>query len=97
MLATGVLAWIAGPTSEVPWLRLHTLSFLVWFAVMTVHVLGHLGRTGDESLRDLAESRHGDRQARRRGWLVGGAILAGVVIAAVGIQLPTGWTSAFGN
>lgn len=96
VLATGVAAWLGGPYSSTPWLRFHTISFLAWFVLMTLHVLGRVGRSGDESLRDLADAQRGEPGARARGWLVGGSILAGVVAAALAIQLPTGWANAFG-
>lgn len=95
LMVSGVAAWVAGPYSDFPWLRIHAASFLVWFAVMTVHVLSYLGKAAEESVRDLARSRQGDRSARRRMWLVSASILAGVVIASIALELPTGWTAAF--
>jgi hypothetical protein len=39
--------------SRGPLLLAHKASFIVWVAVMTVHVLGHLQQAAAESLRDL--------------------------------------------
>src|SRR4051794_37689492 len=40
VLATGVAAAVAEPHTR--WLTAHKATFIVWFAVMTVHVLAHV-------------------------------------------------------
>ncbi len=43
VLSTGILAAVAGPRSG-PWLFLHKASFVLWFGVMTIHVLNYAPR-----------------------------------------------------
>jgi len=40
VLVTGVILGVAGPANG-PWRFLHKASFVLWFAVMTVHVLNY--------------------------------------------------------
>jgi hypothetical protein len=57
VLATGIGALIA---RDIPWLRFaHKASFVVWFAAMTLHVLGHVRETPALAFADW-------RRARRR-------------------------------
>jgi hypothetical protein len=52
LFASGVLT-LLGPTSlRSPFLLLHKVSFFLWFACMTVHVLGHLGETAKVGTKD---------------------------------------------
>ena len=42
VFATGVVLLLAGPGSRDPWVMFHKVSFFVWLAFMSLHVLGHL-------------------------------------------------------
>src|SRR5215472_10773900 len=44
VFGSGVVLALAGPAHREPWLFLHKGSFVVWFCVMTVHVLAYLPR-----------------------------------------------------
>src|SRR6516162_6147232 len=44
VFGSGVVLALAGPGHREPWLFLHKGSFVVWFCVMTVHVLAYLPR-----------------------------------------------------
>ncbi len=42
VFATGVVLLLAGPGSRGTWLPIHKISFIVWVAATSLHVLGHL-------------------------------------------------------
>jgi hypothetical protein len=41
LFGTGLVLVLSKPNHDSAWLTLHQGSFIVWFAVMTIHVLGH--------------------------------------------------------
>ena len=91
VLATGIAALAAGPSTR--WLvQAHKASFIIWLAVMTVHVLGHILETPGLAFADW---RRGDRvrvpAARTR-------IIVLLVTGATGLALATtslGWIEAW--
>ncbi len=94
VLGTGVILAIVGPGSDGNWLFLHKAAFVLWFGVMTVHVVAYaprlprllLGRrVGGPSPSAVSGS-----PARYLALAV--AIAAGVLIAAVTMHLSTAWT-----
>jgi len=96
VLGTGVVLAVVGPASG-PWLFLHKASFILWFAVMTVHVLNYAPR-----LPQLLSARagHGDGAAAVAGssarWLaLAGSLAVGVGVAAVTMQMSAGWNVSF--
>jgi hypothetical protein len=52
VLGTGVVLLLAGPAHRSPWGQLHKATFILWFVVMTVHVLGHFVETMRVGPRD---------------------------------------------
>ena len=92
VLGTGVLLAIIGPGNP-RWLFLHKASFVLWFGVMTIHVLVYAprlpglligGHTRDRAAAVLSGS--GVR------WLLLAASLAcGLVLAAATLHLTTRW------
>ena len=44
VFGSGILLAIVGPSGRQPWLTLHRAAFILWFAVMTVHVLAYIPR-----------------------------------------------------
>jgi hypothetical protein len=84
LLATGIILIVAGRAHENPWRDLHRLSFIAWFAVMTVHVLGHIIETLRVAPRDWvrATSRWPRGSAIRRFTLLS-ALVAGVGLGIV--------------
>lgn len=50
VLGTGVILAVAGPGNG-PWLFLHKVSFILWFGVMTIHVLAYAPRLPQLLLR----------------------------------------------
>ncbi len=96
VLGTGVILAVVGPGSG-PWLLLHKASFILWFGVMTVHVLNYAPRLP----RLLSErSGHGEGTAVVAGspvrWLLlAASLVAGVGVAAVTMQMSAKWGISF--
>lgn len=96
VLGTGVILAVVGPGSG-PWLFLHKASFILWFGVMTIHVLNYAPR-----LPRLLSARSGpgNGAAAVAGsparWLALAISLAiGVGVAAVTMQMSAKWGVSF--
>jgi hypothetical protein len=96
VLGTGVMLAVVGPGSG-PWLFLHKASFVLWFGVMTIHVLNYAPR-----LPRLLGMRteHGGRAVAVPGgaarWLLlAGSLAVGIGVAAVTMQLSAKWGISF--
>jgi hypothetical protein len=94
VLATGIGMLAAGPGTR--WLlEAHKASFILWFAVMTVHVLGHILDTPALALADWTRARRATaappagREARAA--VVLATLLAGLVLAVLSL----GWLGAW--
>jgi hypothetical protein len=73
-------------------LTLHEVSFVLWFAAMTVHVLGHLVETARLGARDWIPRTHDPLpMAAGRRWLVATSVLAGALLGAWGLGHVGGW------
>ncbi len=75
LFGTGVAMLIVGPNGELSFL--HKVSFIAWFALMTIHVLGHILELPGPAFADW----------RRRGTQLSGA---GLRLAAVAAALAIG-------
>jgi hypothetical protein len=96
LFATGVALLIVGPGSG-PLKLLHKASFIVWFGLMAVHVLGHLLEVPRLAAPDWRAS--GGREAALAGsglrvMLLTASLAAGVVLALATISLAGPWLSA---
>lgn len=89
VLGTGIALMYVGPYDEGPWLTIHKLTFIVWFAVMTVHVLGHIVHAGRTTWHELRDPR-ATPATRHRRWRT----LAIVASLVVGVGLATALTPA---
>ena len=84
MLFSGVGLVIVAPRSMHPQLsEIHHLSFFLWFAATTVHVLGHLKDTLTLAPRDFV------RRTRRQ--VRGAPMRAVATLASVALGLACGW------
>jgi hypothetical protein len=95
VLGTGIGLVYAGPAHRQPLLTLHQASFIVWFAVTTVHVLGHALDAGSTSWRELRDpaSSPGARGRRWRGVAIALSLVVGVGLATAILPAAGGWTS----
>jgi hypothetical protein len=93
VLASGVALWAAGPSNHAL-LGLHKTSFAIFFAAMTVHVLGRTVRAGELTRADLDNTPSSDRVrgAGGRQVVVVGSFLAGLVVAGVTWGLSSSWS-----
>jgi cytochrome c biogenesis protein CcdA len=73
VFVTGFLLLLGPASMRNEYLQLHRASFIAWFAVMVIHVLGHLGDMTRSSTKDWT---------RRTRQLVAGARARRVVLAA---------------
>lgn len=94
VIGTGVILAVVGPGNG-RWLFLHKASFVLWFGVMTIHVLNYAPR-----LPQLLTARSG-RGSSRGPQLFGGSarwlalavsLAAGVAVAAVATHLSAKWS-----
>jgi hypothetical protein len=70
LFGTGIALLLTGPNGELSFL--HKVSFIAWFALMTIHVLGHVLELPSPALADW----------RRRGPRLAGAGLRFAAVAA---------------
>lgn len=92
LFASGVLL-LLGP---VAWrgrlLQLHQASFIAWFILMTVHVLGHLGDLARLSTKDWARRTRGlVPGSRARRLLITLSLLAGLALALLTLSHVGPW------
>jgi hypothetical protein len=95
LLASGVALLFFSATWQHRMLTVHKASFVLWFAAMTVHVLGHIVETARLAPRDwLPHSRRSLPRAAGRRWLVAASVLAGALLGAWGLGQLGGWVRA---
>jgi hypothetical protein len=82
LLGSGIALIIAGPAHRQPFLRLHQASFLLWFALMTIHVLGHVAGALRSTRDEVRDSRH-EPTGRLR--LLRMAVIAAALVVGVGL------------
>lgn len=89
VFASGIWLMLAGPSNRSTALLIHKASFVAWLVATALHVLGHLPSMGASltasrlSSAALGSDRAGGEAGRRivlAGAVVGGAVLAGVLI-----------------
>ncbi len=84
LLASGILLVLLNGQVRTTLLAVHKVSFVLWFVVLAVHVVGHLAETSRLAPRDfVARTRRRVRGASLRLWLVSTSLVAGVVLGAV--------------
>jgi hypothetical protein len=97
VLASGV-GLLVGPRSTRAGLLLaHRATFVLWFGVMTVHVLAHVVESARLAPRDwVARTRRQVAGATRRQWVVVSCLVAGAVGGAALWPYATGWWATLG-
>ncbi|HXB47042.1 MAG TPA: hypothetical protein VNW50_04705 [Streptosporangiaceae bacterium] len=98
VLGTGIVLGIVGPGNG-QWMFLHKASFILWFGVMTIHVLNYAPR-----LPRLLSARPDDRRATSTGgrtmsvpggatrWLgLAVSLAVGIGIAAIAMHMSAKW------
>ena len=84
LLASGVGLLVAPHSLRHTLLFAHKASFVLWFAAMTIHVLGHLVETARLAPKDwVHRTRHDVAGATRRQWALAASLVAGVVLGIV--------------
>jgi hypothetical protein len=102
VFASGVGLLIVGPSTTLPLRQIHKVSFILWIALMAVHVIGHLGEMGDLLRRPRSLHQHvsSRRLASRddgrfgRGIVIAGGLVGGLVLALLLIPHFAVWVSA---
>lgn len=99
VLGSGVALAFAGP-GRGPWLSLHKASFVIWFCVMTVHVLAYVPRlprllSADLPGRAMSSARQRLAGRGMRWALLTLSVAGGLVLAAATFHLAGGWHGTF--
>jgi hypothetical protein len=97
VIGTGIMLALVGPGPSI-WLVAHKVSFVLWFAVMTIHVLAYIWRlpglvSGDLATRagHRAQEVLGGRAAR---WLLlTASLLTGLLLAVITVHLAGHWAA----
>lgn len=95
MLGTGVALIALTPAHTDLLLSAHKASVIIWFPLMTVHVLGHLREAAVKSWRELLGPTHGP-PTRGRGLrfiLIAVALILGVATATALMPIAAPWTT----
>ena len=97
VLCTGVMLAVVGSGHGGSWLFLHKATFVLWFGVMTIHVLSYAPK-----LPRLLSARQQDNGKPVPGglarWLALSAALAvGVGVAALTVHLSASWSTFYGG
>ncbi len=82
LFATGI-ALLLGPSSlRNEMLQLHRISFIGWFGVMVIHVLGHVVETARVAPRDwMHRTRRQVAGAGARQWALAVSLVIGLILA----------------
>ena len=89
LFASGVALAVIGKHSSTVY-AIHKISFILWFVVMTIHVVGHLRSVASFAPRDWTTRTRTDRWRLRMSATVG-ATVAGCLLAAMAYPLLPAW------
>jgi hypothetical protein len=81
LLGTGVELWLFGIRSGSMWLTAHQGSFVLWFGLMAIHVVGHLEQAPTLLIRDATERPPLPGRNGRRAW-VAASVIMGAALAS---------------
>ena len=72
---------------------MHKASFVLWFGVMTIHVLGHLVETARVAPRDwMRRTRRQVDGASLRQWALATSVVAGLLAGLWALPYAANWT-----
>lgn len=95
MFATGIALLLTATSLRSSLLFLHKASFVLWFAVVVVHVLGHVLDTATLAPRDwYRRTRHQVRGAGLRQWTIAASLAAGLLLAFALVPRVGPWLAA---
>jgi hypothetical protein len=97
VLGTGVVLAVVGP-GQGNWLFLHKAAFVLWFGVMTVHVVAYAPRLPRLLLGGRDQGHPGPSTAPGgplRYLALGAALAAGILVAGATMHLSSEWTGGF--
>lgn len=92
LLGTGVVMLAVGPRHSDTWLTIHQGSFIAWFALTMVHVIGHAIETWKLTTAEMRAKPPVPRRGVRTA-LVAGSLAVGLTLGVASL----GWTSAWKN
>lgn len=95
LLASGVALLLAPVHDRLLLLHVHQVSFVLWFIVMVVHVLGHILETAQLAPRDwVGRTRRQVRGAGARQWAIASALALGLILAVMVAPKAGPWFAA---
>jgi len=95
VLATGIALLLAPVGDRGELLFLHKASFVLWFGVTTIHVLGHILETARLAPQDwVRRTRRQVRGAGARQWLVASSLVVGLFLAVLVVPHVGPWLTA---
>ncbi|HEY6494400.1 MAG TPA: hypothetical protein VIZ43_14090 [Trebonia sp.] len=95
LLASGVGLLLVGPAQVPLLLKVHKVSFILWFGAMAVHVLGHFTDVTRLAPRDWLHRGRGDvAGASTRQWLIAVSLVAGALLGVVFVGQVGPWLAA---
>jgi hypothetical protein len=84
LLGSGIALLTLPHSWRQPMKTVHLASFILWFGVMAIHVLGHIVETARVAPLDWARrTRHDVAGAGARQWSVAASVMVGVALAVV--------------
>ncbi|HEX4863960.1 MAG TPA: hypothetical protein VFV02_07805 [Acidimicrobiales bacterium] len=84
LFASGIALIPVGGSVHGRLLTVHKASFVLWFAAMTIHVLGHLGETARLAPADwVRRTRRDVKGAGLRLWALASSVVVGCVLGVV--------------
>lgn len=100
LFGTGVVLLLLGPAGNHPWRPLHAFFFLVWFFLMTVHVLTYVWRLPGLAREDFQLAADPAARGLRLGsltrqGLVAGSFVLGLAIAIAALPWDASWLHWF--
>ncbi len=96
LLASGVALVYLGPAQRQLVGFVHRASFVLWFVVMAVHVLGHIIETASVAPRDwMRRTRRQVAYSSARQWLTASSLVLGVLVALVITPHAYGWWNGY--